>query len=211
MEIDVVIDVVCPWCYVGKRQLDQALEMRPGMVQSVRFRPYQLAPDTPAEGVDRTEYYARKFGDSPQLAAMREHMLGLAPDLGIAFDFDSKCTIANSLDAHRLIRWALTPAKQAPVADAIMKAYFEDCSFIGDHGLLVDIARDAGMDGDLVADLLAGDTDKDLVRAEVAQMQQAGVQGVPLYIFNGKYAVSGAQGADALAGAMDKLAGKATA
>ncbi|NVJ96841.1 MAG: DsbA family oxidoreductase [Alphaproteobacteria bacterium] len=206
MELDVVIDVVCPWCFVGKRQLDQALEARPGIVSIVRYRPYQLAPDTPTEGVDRKAYYEKKFGNSPQLAAMREHLLAQAPDLGIKFDFESDCTIGNSLDAHRLIRWALSPGKQAEVADGIMKAYFEDCAFIGDHALLVEIAGSAGMDLGLVADLLAGDTDKDLVRAEVGQAHQSGIRGVPMYIFDGKYAVSGAQGAEALIGVMDQIA-----
>jgi len=206
LELDLVIDVVCPWCFVGKRQLDKALEMRPSSISGVRYRPYQLAPDTPAEGVDRKSYYRKKFGDGPELNAMREHLRTQGESLGITFDFDSDCTIANSLDAHRLIRWAITPGKQAEVADAVMKAYFEDCAFIGDHALLTDIAAQAGMDRDLVAELLASDQDKDLIRAEVAHAQQAGIRGVPMYIFDGKYAVSGAQGAEALVQVIDKLA-----
>ncbi len=211
MELDLVIDVVCPWCYVGKRQLDQALEMRPGSLSVVRYRPYQLAPDTPAEGVDRKSYYQKKFGDGPELGAMREHLRAQGESLGITFDFDSDCTIANSLDAHRLIRWAMTPGKQAEVADAIMKAYFEDCAFIGDHALLAEIAGQAGMDRTLVADLLASDQDTDLIRAEVRHAQEAGIRGVPMYIFGGKYAVSGAQGPEALVQVMDQLAQEATA
>lgn len=211
MELDFVIDVVCPWCFVGKRQLDKALEMRPGSVSEVRFRPYQLAPDAPVGGVDRAEYYQKKFGDGPQLEQMRVHLREIGEGLGINFDFESDCRIANSLDAHRVIRWALSPGKQAEVSDGIMKAYFEDCAFIGDHALLAEIAGNAGMDAGLVSELLASGQDADLIKAEVAQAQQVGVRGVPMYIFDGKYAVSGAQGEDALAGVMDQIQAQALA
>lgn len=205
MELDVVIDVVCPWCFVGKRQLDKALAQRPGIVNKVRYRPYQLSAETPAEGVDRAEHYARKFGDSPQYKAAREHLLVLGKELGINFDFESECRIANTLDAHRLIRWAMTPGLQEEVAEGLMKAYFEDCAFLGDHTLLVQIARDAGMDGDLVADLLSSDKDKDLIAGEVRQAHQMGIQGVPMFIFNGNAGVSGAQDASVLVQVIDKL------
>ncbi|TNE63664.1 MAG: DsbA family oxidoreductase [Alphaproteobacteria bacterium] len=206
MELDVVIDVVCPWCFVGKRQLDRAMAMRPGQISGVRWRPYQLSPDTPAEGVDRASYYAKKFGDSPQFQAAREHLKSLGPELGINWDFDSECRIANTLDAHRLIRWAMAPGVQSEVVDGLMRRYFEDCAFLGDADLLVEVAAEAGMDGALVRDLLADGSDADLVRQEVAQAQQLGIQGVPMFIFGGRAAVSGAQPAEVLAGAIDKLA-----
>lgn len=205
MELDVVIDVVCPWCFVGKRQLDKALAQRPGVVKRVRYRPYQLSAETPAEGVDRAEHYARKFGDSPQYKAAREHLLRTGKELGINFDFESECRIANTLDAHRLIRWAMTPDLQEEVAEGLMKAYFEDCAFLGDHALLVQVARDAGMDGDLVQDLLASDKDKDLIAGEVQQAHQMGIQGVPMFVFNGNAGVSGAQDASVLVQVIDKL------
>lgn len=205
MKLDVVIDVVCPWCYVGKRQLDKALQERPGIVKQVRYRPFQLSADTPAEGVDRAEHYARKFGDSPQYKAAREHLLLLGKQLGISFDFESECRIANTLDAHRLIRWAMSPGLQEPVAEGLMKAYFEDCAFLGDHALLVEVAREAGMDADLVQDLLTTDKDKDLIANEVYQAHQMGIQGVPMFVFNGNAGVSGAQEASVLVGVIDKL------
>lgn len=205
MQLDVVIDVVCPWCYLGKRQLDKALEMRPGLITDVRYRPYQLGPDTPPEGVDRTEYYAKKFGDSPQLKAGREHLLKVGETLGITFDFESKCTIGNTLDAHRLIRWAYSSGVQAEVADRIMQLYFEECQFIGDRELLVSVAVEKGMDGALVADLLASDKDIAEVKGELAAAQQMGVTGVPMFIFDNKAGVSGAQEANVLVNVMDKL------
>jgi predicted DsbA family dithiol-disulfide isomerase len=207
MELDLVIDVVCPWCFIGKRQLDKAMAERPGAITAVRYRPYQLAPDAPASGVDRTAYYEKKFGkDSPQLKAAREHMLSIGPGLGIAFDFESDCIIGNSMDAHRLIRWALTPGVQDRVADAVMCAYFEDCRNVADRELLADIAAEAGMDRTLVTDLLASGKDTDLIAAEVAQAQQAGIRGVPMFIFDGKHAVSGAQEAAVLVQVMDRIA-----
>ncbi len=205
MEIDVVIDVVCPWCYVGKKQLDKALAQRPGVVTDVRWRPYQLSSETPPEGVDRAEHYAKKFGDSPQYKAARQHLLAVGKELGIGFDFESECRIANTLDAHRLIKWALTDGVQSAVAEGVMKAYFEDCAFLGDHALLVDIAAEAGMDADLVKDLLASDKDKDVIAAEVQQAHQMGIQGVPMFIFNGKSGVSGAQEASVLVQVIDKV------
>lgn len=206
MQLDVVIDVVCPWCFVGKRQLDHALAMRPGAITEVRYRPYQLSPETPAEGVDRNTYYEKKFGDSPQFRAARQHLREQGEDLGIAFDFESECRIANTLDAHRLLRWALGAGVQDAVAEGLMKAYFEECKFLGDHALLTEIAVAAGMDGKLVAELLASDKDKDLIRGEIATAQQMGIRGVPMFIFDGRAGLSGAQGADAIVQAIDQLA-----
>ena len=205
MELDVVIDVVCPWCFVGKRQLDRALKARPGAVSEVRYRPYQLSPDTPPEGVDRNAYYEKKFGDSPQFRAARQQLMELGEDLGIKFDFTSECRIANTLDAHRLLRWALGADVQDAVAEGLMRAYFEDCKFLGDHGLLVEIASDAGMDAALVGELLASDRDKALIVREITLAQEAGIRGVPMFVFAGKGALSGAQGADTLIRAIDQL------
>ena len=209
MQLDVVIDVVCPWCYIGKKQLDKALEMRPGVISQLRWRPYQLAPDTPRMGVDRKEYYKKKFGEGSQVQTARDRLTAVGLDLGIKFDTTSKCTIANTLDAHRLIRWALVPGVQSEVAEDLMQRYFEDCAFLGDTELLVDVAAKAGMEGTLVAELLASDKDVELIRSEIAQASQMGIQGVPMFIFNGKSGVSGAQGAEVLAGVIDKLQAEA--
>ena len=199
MELDFIIDVVCPWCFVGKRQLDKALAGMDTPPATINYRPYQLNPDTPPAGVDRKEAYQKKFGnENPQLKAMREHLLMIGPDLGIQFDFESTCRIANSMDAHRLIRWAKTPGVQGLVADDIMSRYFEHCEFIGDHDLLLDVAKKAGMDSALVAELLGSDTDKDLISNEVMGAHRMGVQGVPVYILDQKTGVSGAQEAPVL-------------
>ena len=205
MKIDVVIDVVCPWCFVGKRELDKALAARPDIDVEVTYLPYQLAPYTPLEGVDRASYYKKKFGDGPQLATMRQHLHDKGAALDIDFDFESECNIANTLDAHRLIGWAKSAGCQPEVAEAIMKAYFEKSAFIGDHALLSTIAECAGMDVDLVNELLSSDRDVSLIKNEIERVQSMGIQGVPFFIFDGKTAVSGAQPSEALVQIMDKL------
>jgi len=205
MNLDVVIDVVCPWCYVGKKKLEKALAMRPDVITNITWRPYQLGPETPAEGVDRATYYRNKFGDGPQVLSARENLRRIGTELGITFDFESECRIANTLDAHRLIRWAIAPSVQDTVVEDVMQRYFEEAAFLGDHDLLVDVADKAGMDGALVRELLASDQDKDLIKAEIEQAAQMGIQGVPMFIFDGKAGVSGAQDATVLAGVMDKL------
>lgn len=205
MQIDVVIDVVCPWCFVGKRQLDRALEMRPGVVTSVRYLPYQLSAETPAEGVDRNEYYEKKFGNSPQFQAARQHLRTLGEALGIQFDFESECRIANTLDAHRLLRWGYGAGVQPQLADALMKAYFEDCEFLGDRELLASIAGRVGMNENLVRELLATDRDKAETQNDIMQVQRMGVSGVPLYILDQRVGLSGAQGEATIADAIDRV------
>lgn len=206
MQLDIIIDVVCPWCYVGKKQLDKALDMRSEAISEKRWRPYQLAPETPVEGVDRRAYYKAKFGEgSPQLSRMREHLLKTGRELGISFDFESDCLVANTLDAHRLIRWAYGVGAQDAVAEDLMQRYFEDCAFLGDHTLLADVADKAGMDAGLVAELLATDEDKKLVYDEVMQARNMGIQGVPMFVFDSKNGVSGAQEASVLVDVIDKL------
>ncbi|GHF25120.1 DSBA oxidoreductase [Kordiimonas sediminis] len=206
MKLDFIIDVVCPWCFVGKRALDEALGLMTAEKPEIMFRPYQLSSATPAEGVDREEYYRKKFGDGPETHTMRQALRERGQALGIAFDFESPCRIANSLDAHRVIRWAVSDGVQAQVADNIMSRYFEHCEFIGDHDLLVDVAQRAGMDGALVRDLLASDQDKELITMEADNARQMGVQGVPFYLFDGRAAISGAQDTPVLAQAMDRVA-----
>ncbi|WP_374764641.1 DsbA family oxidoreductase [Yunchengibacter salinarum] len=206
MNVDVVIDVVCPWCFVGKRHLDRAMAARPGLVQAVRYRPYQLNPNTPEDGVDRDAAYRAKFGDGPELDQMRAQLTRIGAEAGIAFDFTTPVRIANSLDAHRLIRWALSAGVQAAVADRLMSLYFEEARFIGDHALLADVAGDAGMDRALVADLLASDRDKAMIEEEAMAARQMGVTGVPYYVFNRQAGVSGAQAPEVLMQVMDRLA-----
>ena len=208
MKLAIVIDVVCPWCFVGKREIERAMALRPGVISSIEWRPFQLAPDTPAGGVDRKLYYQKKFGDTAQLGEMRTHLKNRGEALGIDFDFETDCLIANTLDAHRLIRWAGPAGCQDCVMEALMHKYFEKAAFLGDRTLLSDIAQSAGMDKTLVAELLATDRDVDLVRKDIQQAYQMGVSGVPYFIFNGKAAVSGAQSSEVFVQIFDQLSGE---
>jgi predicted DsbA family dithiol-disulfide isomerase len=202
--IDVVSDAVCPWCFVGKRRLEAALARDGESEVSVRWRPYQLDPTIPAEGLDRSAYMRAKFRDDARLADVHARLTAIGEEVGIAFDFAAIQRSPNTLDAHRLIRWAAEAGKQDAVVERLFSDYFERGRDIGDPEVLVAAARDCGMDGDLVRSLLAGTGDVAEVRAEIEHAQQVGVSGVPFFIFASKLAVSGAQGADVLARAIQQ-------
>ena len=200
--IDVVSDIVCPWCYLGKRRLAQALSEVDGGPVAVRWRPYQLDPTIPASGLDRHAYMKAKFGDESRLAAVHDRLIALGAEVGIAYDFTAISRSPNTLDAHRLIRWAATAGAQEAVVERLFQLYFEQGRDIGERALLVEIARHNGMDGDVVASLLADGQDSEAVQAEIAEAQSIGVTGVPFFIFASRFGVPGAQGADVLAKAI---------
>lgn len=204
MQLDLIIDVVCPWCFVGERQLGVALAERPEAISSINIRPFQLSPNTPAEGIDRETYYKQKFGDGPEVQATRKHLMELGEALGIIFNFDKKVQIANTMDAHRLIRWAHNDGKQVAVAEGLMVKYFTEAAFLGDHDVLKDVARDAGLNVDVVAELLATDRDKDIITQDCKAAHQMGISGVPFFIFDGTTGASGAQPPDVLIKAIDQ-------
>ena len=202
LTIDVVSDVVCPWCYLGKRRLAQALAEVEGGPIAVRWRPYQLDPTIPESGLDRHAYMKAKFGDESRLAAAHDRLTMLGAEVGIAYDFAAISRSPNTLDAHRLIRWAATAGAQDAVVERLFQLYFEQGRDIGDRALLVEVARENGMDGDVVASLLADGQDAEAVQAEIAEAQSIGVTGVPFFIFASRFGVPGAQGADVLAKAI---------
>ena len=207
--IDVVSDAVCPWCYLGQKRLDQALAAAPEIEASVRWRPYQLDPAIPAEGLDRKAYMEAKFGDTGRLEAAHERLIALGLEAGIAFAFDRIEVAPNTLDAHRLIRWAAGSGDadaQGKVVRRLFKAYFEDGRDIGRPEILVGIAGDAGMDAALVETLLATDADRDAVRGEIETARRMGVTGVPCFLLDGRYAVVGAQDTAVLADAIRRVA-----
>lgn len=199
--IDIVSDVLCPWCYIGKRRLEKALSAVSEIAADVRWRPFQLDPAIPPEGMDRGAYLAAKFGDAEGGEMYREIARAGAEE-GIAFAFDRIARTPNTLDAHRVIRWATTTGHQHDVVEALFAAYFLEGRDIGESGTLADIACAAGMDREVVARLLAGDADRRAVSEEIGIAQQMGIAGVPCFIFGGKYAVTGAQAPEILADAM---------
>ena len=202
LQIDIVSDVVCPWCYVGKRNLEAALAALPDVQTAVHWRPYQLDPTIPPEGLDRRTYLARKFGD--RVPEIYTRISGVGKEAGIDFAFDKIGRSPNTLDAHRVIRWAWAAGVQDKVVDALFRAYFIDGADIGNVDVLVAAAEGAGMDGALVRRLLGEAADKTEVESDIAQAQSLGVTGVPFFILNGRIGLSGAQPPDVLSAAIRK-------
>jgi predicted DsbA family dithiol-disulfide isomerase len=191
LTIDIVSDVVCPWCYLGEKRLDAALQDEAGPV-SVRWRPYQLDPTIPEGGLDRTEYMEKKFGKSGRLQSAHDNLTRLGAEVGVPFAFDKIKRSPNTLDAHRLIRWAGSVGVQGEVVDRLFKAFFVEGRDVGDRNVLVEIAAECGLDAGQVEKALADGADVDLVREEIEQAQAMGVSGVPFFILAGRVGVPGA-------------------
>jgi predicted DsbA family dithiol-disulfide isomerase len=209
VSIDIVSDVVCPWCFLGKRRLDRAIAASDVPV-AVKWRPYQLDPTIPPEGKDRRRYLEDKFGKDGRIEAAHERLNELGRAAGIAFDFNAIKLSPNTLDAHRLIRWAASKSvgegAQDVLAEKLFSLYFEQGANIGDHAVLTDAAEASGMDRAIVAGLLASDVDRAAVEEEIHAAQRMGVTGVPCFIIEGRYAIMGAQEPETLADALRQVA-----
>ncbi len=203
--IDVVSDVVCPWCFIGKRRLEKAITMSEVPV-AVRWHPFQLDPTIPLEGKSRRAYLEAKFGTEERIAALHQNIATAGASEGIDFAFDKIKVSPNTLDAHRLIRWAGEDGKQEAVVDALFRGYFLDGRDIGDREVLAEIAAAAGMDRARVIVRLASDEDRSEVSAEIASAQRIGVTGVPTFIIANRYGVVGAQAPATLARAFSEAA-----
>ena len=212
IQLDVVSDVMCPWCYIGKRRLEQALAELGGDGEEIeielRWRPFQLDPTLPQEGRDRREYLEKKFGGPERAKEIYERIRQAGLEEGLEFNFDAIEVSPNTIDAHRVIRWASNEGQeiQDKLVERLFKDFFMDGAHLGKHEVLVDAARAAGMDESIVAALLATDQDREAVSQEIAVAQQMGVTGVPCFIIDNKYAVMGAQPADQIVGAIKQAA-----
>lgn len=209
MQLNVVSDTVCPWCYIGKRRLDEALEQRGSAGITLRWRPFQLDASIPDGGVDRKAYMQKKFGGSPERAnATGSAIRDYGDQVGIKFNFDKIKITPNTLDSHRLIRWAGTAGCQNEMVDILFRRYFVDAEDIGSHAVLLDAALEAGMDADIVEDLLVRGADRELVEREETLAREMGIQGVPSFVINGQWVMVGAQEAPTLVRMFDKLLAK---
>lgn len=197
IQIDVISDTICPWCFIGKRRLEKALSQRPDIPVDVRWRPFQLDSTIPPAGIDRQSYLDRKFGGPDGARAVYARIEEAGAAEGIPFAFNRISRTPNTVDSHRLIRWAATAGVQHDVVEALFTAYFLAGLDIGDSGVLTQIAAAAGMDETMVDELLRSAADVDLVEKEVALAHQLGVSGVPCFVFANRRAVMGAQ-ADAI-------------
>jgi predicted DsbA family dithiol-disulfide isomerase len=208
ISVDVVSDVVCPWCFLGQKRLDTAIGDVGDVDVTVRWRPYQLDPTIPPEGKDRKRYMIEKFGSEERIRQIHQRIEGLGAEEGIAFDFDAIKVAPNTLDAHRVIRWAGATGEdiQNRLVRRLFKLNFEEGKNLGDHAVLVEAAREAGMDASVVEALLPTDADVEEVRQEIATAQRMGITGVPCFLLEGKYAVMGAQDSATLAEAIRQVA-----
>lgn len=206
--IDVVSDVVCPWCFIGLKRLDAALASLADIDVSVRWRPFQLDPTIPPEGKDRQQYMLAKFGSEEKLRQIHANITPVGAAEGISFDFDAITVSPNTIDSHRVIRWAGSAGGdvQNRLVRALFSFYFEQGKNIGDHNVLVEAARQAGMDAAVVEAMLPTDADRDDVASEVATASKMGISGVPCFLLEGKYAVMGAQDSATLVQAVRQVA-----
>jgi predicted DsbA family dithiol-disulfide isomerase len=206
IQIDVVSDVVCPWCYIGKRNLSRALELVPDLECKISWRPYQLDPTTPAEGVDRQAYMDRKFPDKGKLFAIQNSLMEAANAADLSLNLQDIKVTPNTLNAHRLIHWARGQGMDDLMVERLMSAYFIDAENLADVQTLVRLAGDAGLEMDIIARLIASEADIDTVQTEIDTYRAMGVTGVPCFIFLGQAALMGAQPPEALAGAIRQIA-----
>ncbi|MDW6023036.1 DsbA family protein [Mesorhizobium sp. BAC0120] len=206
--VDVVSDVVCPWCFIGQKRLDTAIGEVPDVTVEVRWRPFQLDPTIPAEGKDRKRYMLEKFGSEERIRQIHARVEAVGEAEGINFAFDAIKVAPNTLDAHRVIRWAgaADTDTQNRLVRRLFKLNFEEGRNIGDHAVLIEAAREAGMDAAVVETLLPTDADVDNVRNEIATAQRMGITGVPCFLLEGRYAVMGAQDSATLADAIRQVA-----
>lgn len=204
MDIDIISDVMCPWCYIGKKNLENAISGITDIKLNIHWRPYQLDPTLPPEGKDRRKYLEDKFGGPEKARDIYKRVEDAGKAAGIDFRFQAIEVSPNTLDAHRVIRWAggQGDETQSKLVNRLFELYFLEGGNIGDHEVLAGAAELAGMDGALVRRLLASDADRDAVEAEIHQAQSMGVTGVPCFIVDRRYAVMGAQPSEVLAQAI---------
>jgi predicted DsbA family dithiol-disulfide isomerase len=206
LHVDVVSDVVCPWCFIGKRRLEAALALVPNVPVEVSWRPYFLNPWIPREGIDRQTYLETKFGSVERYAAIAERVAAAAAMEGLVYARDKISRQPNTLDCHRLILWSRSATDPGHMKQRLMELYFAEGADLTDPQTLIDAAVDCRMDGDLVRRLLASDADVDRVENEANAAKEAGIDGVPCFVFGGRVIVTGAQSPEYLANAIERTA-----
>lgn len=206
LHLTVISDAICPWCWIGKRRLDQALailaEHQPDLAFEVSFFPFMLNPDMPAEGVDRASYRAAKFGSLERSRELDARVAEAGADCGLAFRHDLMLRTPNTTNAHRLARFAAEQGLQRTAIEATFRAYFNEGRDIGDAAVLAQIGAANGMDHDATLARLRSDEAADEVRAQAASASRAGITGVPSFVLNRHFLFSGAQPAETIADAL---------
>lgn len=205
ISVDVISDVMCPWCYIGKRRLERAVASMATTAIEVHWRPFQLDPTIPREGIAREEYLTKKFGLAEKVKEIQGPVMAAGILEGIEFRFDPIRRSPNTLDAHRLLRQAQAEGRQGVVAERLFQLYFLEGADVGEKSVLVSAARDCGLRADTVEELMSGDAGRAQVQEEISQASRMGVTGVPTFVIGGRYAVVGAQDPRYIAGAIARV------
>lgn len=193
MQIEIFSDVVCPWCYIGKRRLDAVLAGELGQGVQVTWRPYQLYPQMPEQGMPRDVFMKARFGAGAEASAIYGRILDEARTVGLELDFERIRVAPNTLRAHRLLSWAEPSGRQHDLAEVLFRYYFREGRDVGDNAELALAAAEAGLDPDAATVMLRGHDEMDKVRAELALGYSIGVSGVPYFVLAGQFAIPGAQ------------------
>jgi predicted DsbA family dithiol-disulfide isomerase len=209
IRIDVVSDVVCPWCFIGKRRLEKALALASDVPVEVHYRPYYLNEWIPAQGMSRDEYLTTKFGSPDRYKDIARRVQAAAAAEGLVYAVEKMSRQPNTRDAHRLIRWAEGIGKAPEMKQRLMDLYFTEGADLSNEAVLVQAAADVGLDPEDVRAALDSDKDIAEIEQEVNAAKEAGIQGVPCFILDGKYAISGAQEPEALAQAIQQISAQA--
>jgi predicted DsbA family dithiol-disulfide isomerase len=210
VHVDVISDVVCPWCYIGKRRLESAIALTPEVDVDVNWRPYFLNDWIPRDGIDRQTYLETKFGSAERYAVIAERIVAAAAMEGLVYSPDKIARQPNTLDCHRLILWSRSATDPGRMKQRLMELYFAEGADLSDPRVLIQAAVDCGMDGDLVRRLLASDADVERIETEVTSAKEAGIDGVPCFIFGSSVIVTGAQSPEYLASAIERTSGRHT-
>jgi predicted DsbA family dithiol-disulfide isomerase len=193
VKLDIISDPICPWCYIGKTNLDRALEQIPDHPFTIEWHPFQLNPTMPAEGMGRREYLEGKFGGKTGAVQAYAPVVEAAEAAGLKIGFEGMQRTPNTIDAHRLIHWAGIEGRQSFIVQRLFEAYFRDARDIGDHEVLADIADGCEMDGAVIAKLLESDADIETMQKRDAHSREMGISSVPTFIVANQHAVPGAQ------------------
>lgn len=204
--LDILSDPICPWCYIGKANLDRALEARPEHALTVQWHPFQLNPWMPPQGMDRRTYLETKFGGRDKAVQVYARIAEAAEAAGLKIDFGAIERTPNTLDAHCLIHWAGLEGRQTAAVSRLFAAYFTQGLDIGDRDVLLDIAQGIGMDREMVARLFESGADLDDIRARDAHARERGVSGVPTFVLANQHVLPGAQPTDLWLKVIDEVA-----
>jgi predicted DsbA family dithiol-disulfide isomerase len=205
LRLDIVSDVVCPWCYIGKRRIENALALVKDIPVEVRWRPFFLNPWVPREGIGREEYLTTKFGSVDAYKGIAGRVVMAANEEGLSYHPELVKRQPNTIDCHRLIHWADAKGEAAEMKQRLMELYFRDGGDLTDPEVLIKAAADCGLDGDETRQRLATDEDVALISAQAKEASDKGISGVPTFVFAQKYAVSGAQAPEQLAAAIRQV------